>query len=106
MPVSDDLDLARVELDGTIALVFGTAGELEAHRHQFDRVLQVVDVATERPASSMPTHFDTATELVLVHPAGCELPRATTTWLASTSASDHHHIRTGRADDVDRLVIV
>jgi NTE family protein len=105
MPVTDGLDLARIELDGPIALVHGTPAELDAHREELDRVLVVVDVATERPASSMPTLFDgTTTELVLAHPASCSLPAATTAWLRSTSVSDHHHIRVGRADDMDRLV--
>ena len=105
MPVSEDLDLARIELAGAMAIVHGTLAEVHGHRSSFDRLLVVADAATDRPTSLAPTPFDnTSAELVLVHPANQSLPSRTTAWLRATSVSDHHHVRRGRADDTERLV--
>jgi len=47
-------------------------------------------------------------ELVLLHPAGCQVPTGTATWLAHPRPADlpvraHHHIRQGNAVDLRRL---
>lgn len=41
--------------------------------------------------------------LVLVHPADREQPRGTPAWLADRELHRHHHVRRGRAGDVERV---
>ncbi len=42
-------------------------------------------------------------ELVLVHPAWTEDPRGTARWLAPRTIDRHHHVRTDRIHDADRV---
>jgi NTE family protein len=42
-------------------------------------------------------------ELVLVHPAWTEDPRGTSRWLAPRTLERHHHARSGRPADADRV---
>jgi predicted acylesterase/phospholipase RssA len=43
------------------------------------------------------------TELVLVHPAWTEDPRGTARWLSRRPVDRHHHVRSDRAPDADRV---
>ncbi len=42
-------------------------------------------------------------ELVLIHPKGRSLPRATAAWLDAWPVTAHHHVREGNAEDVRKL---
>ena len=52
-----------------------------------------------RPARSRSSR----TELVLVHPQWTEDARGTSRWLAPRHVDRHHHVRTDRAEDADRV---
>jgi len=45
-------------------------------------------------------------DLVLLHPAGCKLPRGTAAWLDRIQPARHHHVRIGDQRDLERLARV
>jgi predicted acylesterase/phospholipase RssA/CRP-like cAMP-binding protein len=77
---------------------------------QADLLLLVADATTaptlrnlERVALQRRDTAHTRTELVLVHPAWTEDPRGTSRWLAPRTTHRHHHVRTDRVYDADRV---
>jgi NTE family protein len=77
---------------------------------QADLLLLVADATTspdlrhlERVAMQRMEISHSRTELVLVHPAWTEDPRGTARWLAPRSIFRHHHVRTDRVHDADRV---
>ena len=77
---------------------------------QADLLLLVADATTaptlrnlERSAMQRRDTAHTRTELVLVHPAWTEDPRGTGRWLAPRDILRHHHVRTDRVHDADRV---
>lgn len=77
---------------------------------QADLLLLVADATTapnlrhvERIALQRQDTEPTRTELVLVHPAWTEDPRGTARWLAPRTIHRHHHVRTDRVHDIDRV---
>jgi predicted acylesterase/phospholipase RssA len=82
-------------------------------RRCVDRVdhLGLVADATEHPrATELERLLVAARELphqrvslVLLHPTDSDRPRSTAAWLDARDVDQHHHVRLGRADDLDRL---
>lgn len=76
---------------------------------QADRVLIVADDSDTPPAAPPDDHVGhryarARRTLVMLHPTPCDRPRDTASWLDALAADDHHHVRTGNRDDVQRLV--
>lgn len=77
---------------------------------QADLLLLVADATTaptlrhlERVALQQQDTGHLRTELVLVHPSWTEDPRGTGRWLAPRPIARHHHVRTDRVHDADRV---
>ena len=61
-------------------------------------VRPVEDYVAERRA-----HVPARTHLVLVHPADTVDPRGTRRWLTPRDVEQHHHVRSDRPGDIDRI---
>ncbi len=76
---------------------------------QADRVLVVADAGAEPGLGALAGVLVPAAlgksreELVLLHPGSADRPRATAGWLALYPFDAHHHLRRGRAADLERL---
>ncbi len=106
-----DADLTGLEETRAMVVLAPSPADLDACRwalRQCDRALQVVDAGrrpgevalvddSRRPSGRNP-------ELVLVHPATTSCPSGTRRWLDALNPADHHHVRQGDDDDLDRVV--
>jgi len=104
------------ELEGThdYLLLVGDATPTEwTHRcaRHADEILLLAD-AQAMPAIhpneasfllDRPPHAEAAEILVLLHPAGTEMPSGTLRWLERRPVRDHVHLRRGHAPDMARL---
>ena len=79
-----------------------------------DRTLVVADATARVGIGPLESQFAPLREqgvparldLALLHPAGCELPQGTSTWLDAIQPARHHHLRIGDRRDLERLARV
>jgi predicted acylesterase/phospholipase RssA/CRP-like cAMP-binding protein len=77
---------------------------------QVDHLVLVADATGAAEVTELERRLVTARELphqrvslVLLHPPTTDRPRGTSAWLAHRDVDQHHHVRVGDPDDLDRL---